>query len=129
MIDVEGLPIWGGLQLAPLSGARVVVAGFPYDESATYRRGARHAPALVRRLSAVMPPVDERGRCLGDVTLHDLGDLELGNSVATGWETAAARLSEVSPSSSGESEYECCSENPSAKPSLARNPSAQVSQL
>jgi agmatinase len=97
VIDVEGLPIWGGLQLAPLSEARVVVAGFAYDESATYRRGARHAPALMRRLSAVMPPVDERGRCLGDVTLHDLGDLELGSSVATGWETAAARLSEVRP--------------------------------
>ncbi len=63
MIDVEGLPIWGGLQVAPPSEARVVVAGFPYDESATYRRG----------------------------------DLELGSSVATGWETAAARLAEVRP--------------------------------
>ena len=97
MIDVEGLPIWGGLRLAPLSEARVVVAGFPYDESATYRRGVRQAPALMRRLSAVMPPMDERGRCLRDVTLHDLGDLELGSSVATGWETAAARLAEVRP--------------------------------
>ena len=54
--------MWGGLQLAPLSEARVVVAGFPYDESATYPPGARQAPALMRRLSAVMPPVDERGR-------------------------------------------------------------------
>ena len=62
MIDVEGRPMWGGLQLAPLSEARVVVAGFPYDESATYPPGARQAPALMRRLSAVMPPVDERGR-------------------------------------------------------------------
>jgi len=97
VIDVQGLPAWGGLRPAPLSAARVALAGVPYDESATYRRGARHAPAHIRRLSAVMPPIDERGRCFGDLTLHDLGDLELGSSVATGWEAAAQRLTEVPP--------------------------------
>ena len=95
MIDVEGLPAWGGLLSAPRSEARVVVAGVPYDGSATYRHGACHAPALMRRLSGVMPPVDERGHGFGDLTLHDLGDLELGSSVATGWEAAARRLSGV----------------------------------
>lgn len=95
MIDVHGLPAWGGLRPAPLSAARVAVAGIPYDGSATYRRGASHAPARMRRLSAVMPPIDERGRCFGDLTLHDLGDLELGNSVAAGWQSAAQRMAEL----------------------------------
>ena len=97
MIDVHGLPEWGVLTSAPLSAARVAVAGVPYDRSATYRRGARHAPAHIRRLSAVMPPVDERGRCFGDLTVCDLGDLELGNSAATGWPAVAERLAEVPP--------------------------------
>jgi len=97
VIDVHGLPEWGGLTSAPLSAARVAVAGVPYDRSATYRRGARHAPAHIRRLSAVMPPVDERGRCFGDLTVCDLGDLELGNSAATGWPAVAERLAEVPP--------------------------------
>lgn len=95
MIDVSGLPAWAGLRVAPPSEARVVVAGIPYDESATYRRGARHAPAHLRRLSAVMSPVDELGRDFGDLTIHDLGDLELGDSVASGWPAAADRLAEV----------------------------------
>ena len=92
MIDVEGLPTWGGLQMAPLSEARVAVAGFPYDESATYRRGARDAPALMRRLSAVMPPVDERGRCFADVTLHDLAHPDLCVSSRGGRWTCGCRL-------------------------------------
>ena len=94
---MHGLPPWGGLPSAPLAAARVAVAGVPYDESATYRRGARHAPAQMRRLSAVMPPVDERGRCFGDLTLCDLGDLDLGSSVAAGWQAAAERLADVPP--------------------------------
>ena len=95
MIDVEGLPAWGGLLSAPASDARAAVAGIPYDGSATYRHGARYAPALIRGLSGVMPPVDERGHGFEDLTLHDLGDLELGSSVMTGWEAAASRLGEV----------------------------------
>ncbi|HKA50210.1 MAG TPA: arginase family protein [Candidatus Dormibacteraeota bacterium] len=97
MIDVEGLPAWAGLPPAPLSAARVAVAGIPYDGSATYRRGARHAPAHMRRLGAVMPPIDECGRCFGDLTVGDLGDLALGDSVATGWQAAAQLLAEVPP--------------------------------
>ena len=97
MIDVHGLPAWCGLRPAPLAAARVAVAGIPYDGSATYRRSASHAPARMRRLSAVMPPIDERGRCFGDLTLHDLGDLELGDSVAAGWQAAAQRMAELPP--------------------------------
>jgi arginase family enzyme len=81
LIDVRGLKEWGGLPQVPLSAARFVVAGIPYDGSAVYRRGAAEAPAAIRRLSAIMPPMDERGRPLPDLALHDLGDLDLGASV------------------------------------------------
>ena len=64
MIDVQGLPAWGGLPPAAPADARVVVAGIPYDGSAVYRRGAAEAPGVLRGLSAVMPPLDERGRSL-----------------------------------------------------------------
>ena len=98
MIDVQGLPAWGGLPAAKLAAARVVVAGVPYDGSAVYRRGAAEAPGVLRGLSAVMPPLDERGRSLAAVTLHDLGDLDLGASVEHGWPALADRLAAV-PSS------------------------------
>lgn len=97
MIDVSGLPRWAGLPAAPPGGARVVVAGIPYDESATYRRGAAQAPGHLRRLSAVMPPVDENGRLLGNLSVHDMGDLDLGRSAETGWREVADRLAEVRP--------------------------------
>lgn len=70
----------------------MVVAGVPYDGSAVYRRGAARAPGAIRRLSAVIPPVDERGRLLAGLKIHDLGDLELGPSVEQGWPGVAERL-------------------------------------
>jgi guanidinopropionase len=97
VIDVKGLPAWGGLPAAPPAAARVVVAGIPYDGSAVYRRGAAEAPSVVRGLSAVMPPLDERGRSIAAVTLHDLGDLDLGGGVEHGWPRVADRLAEVPP--------------------------------
>jgi guanidinopropionase len=97
MIDVTGLPPWGGLREAPAADASIVVAGIPYDRSAVYRGGAAEAPAAIRRLSAVMPPLDERGRHLGSLTLHDLGDLDLGASVGDGWPQVADRLAAVPP--------------------------------
>ncbi len=97
MIDVTGLPVWGGLPAASPEEAAVVVAGIPYDRSAVYRGGAAEAPAAIRRLSAVMPPLDERGRHLGHLTMHDLGDLDLGRSVEQGWRAAADRLAAVPP--------------------------------
>ncbi|HYW26202.1 MAG TPA: arginase family protein [Terriglobales bacterium] len=95
MIDVTGLPVWGGLPEAEPEEASIVVAGIPYDRSAVYRGGAAEAPAAIRRLSAVMPPLDERGRHLDGLTLHDLGDLDLGASVEHGWRAVADRLAAV----------------------------------
>jgi agmatinase len=98
VIDVRGLPAWGGLLAAGAeSEARAVVAGIPYDGSATYRRGAAEAPSVIRALSAIMPPLDERGRSLAGVTLDDLGDLDLGPSVEHGWPAVADRLAAVPP--------------------------------
>jgi len=97
MIDVTGLPVWGGLPPSLPDQASVVVAGIPYDRSAVYRGGAADAPSAIRRLSAVMPPLDERGGSLTHLTLHDLGDLDLGASVEHGWMAAADRLTAVPP--------------------------------
>jgi agmatinase len=98
LIDLRGLDDWGGLSQVSVEEARVVVAGIPYDGSAVYRRGAAEAPAALRRLSAIMPPLDERGRRLDRLTLHDIGDLDLGQSVEGGWAAAAERLAAIPPS-------------------------------
>jgi agmatinase len=95
LIDVRGLEGWGGLPQVPLAEAGVVVAGIPYDGSAVYRRGAAEAPAAIRRLSAIMPPLDERGRRFGDLALHDLGDLEMGASAESGWPGIAQALEAI----------------------------------
>ena len=97
MIDVAGLDAWGGLAGVPREQASVVVAGIPYDGSAVYRKGAARAPSEIRRLSAVMPPVDERGRSLAGVRVHDIGDLDLGAAVETGWRQVADELAAVPP--------------------------------
>jgi agmatinase len=95
VIDVRGLEEWAGLPQVPLSEARVVVAGIPYDGSAVYRRGAAEAPAAIRRLSAIMPPLDERGRPFPALALHDLGDLAMGASVEGGWPALAEQLAAI----------------------------------
>ncbi len=97
MINLEGLRPWAGLPQAALEEASVVIAGIPYDGSAVYRRGAAQAPATLRRLSAAVPPVDERGRFLDDVTLHDLGDLDAGDDIERSWESVAGRLAAIPP--------------------------------
>ena len=98
MIEVAGLDAWAGLAGAPRDQAGVVVAGIPYDGSAVYRKGAAEGPSAIRRLSAVIPPVDERGRSLAALRVHDLGDLDLGESVEEGWGTVADLLAQVPPS-------------------------------
>jgi len=97
VINLEGLRPWAGLPQAALEEASVVIAGIPYDGSAVYRRGAAQAPATLRRLSAAVPPVDERGRFLDDVTLHDLGDLDAGDDIERSWESVAGRLAAIPP--------------------------------
>jgi agmatinase len=94
LIDVTGLKPWGGLAGAP-QGASVTLAGIPYDGSATYRKGAAEAPDRIRSLSGVMPPVTEDGRLLSGIAVHDLGNLDPGDSIETGWKAVAERLAAV----------------------------------
>ena len=74
-----------------------MVAGIAYDGSAVYRKGAALAPAAIRRLSPVMPPVTESGTALVELGLHDLGDLDGGDSIEESWEGIARRLGEAPP--------------------------------
>lgn len=94
MIDVTGLKPWGGLAGAP-AGANVTLAGIPYDGSAVYRKGAAQAPDRIRSVSGVMPPVTEEGRLLAGVAVHDMGDLQVGGDIESGWKIVADRLAEV----------------------------------
>ena len=92
-MNLDGLLPWGGL----VGGTPpdVVVAGIPYDGSAVYRRGAAQAPQRIRQLSAAMPPVTEEGHLLTGLHVQDLGDLEVGTEIETGWMDAMNRLAAV----------------------------------
>lgn len=74
----------------------MALAGIPYDGSAAYRRGAAEAPAALRALSAVIPPVSEEGVPF-DYRLHDLGDHSMAGGVESGWAEAADRLAAIPP--------------------------------
>ena len=75
----------------------VVVAGIPYDGSAVYRKGAAIAPRVLRQLSAAMPPVTEDGHLLTGLRVKDIGDLDAGRDIETGWMDPMQRLAEVPP--------------------------------
>ena len=93
---LDGLRPWGGL--AGGSDPTIVVAGIPYDGSAVYRKGAAQAPQRMRELSAALPPVTEEGRLMTAVRVHDIGDVDAGASIETGWQAPADRLADVPPS-------------------------------
>jgi agmatinase len=97
-MNLAGLRPWGGLAGNPLNAADIVLAGIPYDGSAVYRKGAALAPMRIRDLSAVMPPVTEDGRPLAGLKVHDLGDLDAGAEIESGWSKVADSLAAV-PSS------------------------------
>jgi agmatinase len=95
LIDLTGLLPWAGLAGASPADADVAIGGIPYDGSAVYRKGAAQAPARIRALSPVMPPVTEEGRHLFGMALHDLGDLDAGPEIEAGWRAAADRLASI----------------------------------
>jgi len=98
-MNVEGLRSWGGLERDGEGPADIVVAGIPYDGSAVYRKGAAFGPREMRLLSAAMPPVTEDGRLLAGLRVQDIGDLDPGPEIETGWLTVAERLADVPPES------------------------------
>jgi len=95
MMDLTGLLPWAGLAGATLAEADVAIGGIPYDGSAVYRKGAAQAPARIRSLSPVMPPVTEDGRHLFGMAVHDLGDLDAGLEIEAGWRSIAATLAAI----------------------------------
>jgi agmatinase len=96
-MNLDGLRPWGGLAGGSPESADVVVAGIPYDGSAVYRKGAALAPQRIRSLSAAMPPVTEDGRLLTGLQVADLGDLDAGPDIETGWSKVADQLARVPP--------------------------------
>jgi agmatinase len=99
-VNIDGLRPWAGLAAtASQEPADIVVAGIPYDGSAVYRKGAAIAPRLIRQLSSVMPPVTEDGRVMRGCHVKDIGDLDVGREIETGWFTVADRLADVAPES------------------------------
>jgi len=94
-MNLDGLRPWAGLAGGSFESAEVVVAGIPYDGSAVYRKGAAVAPQRMRSLSAAMPPVTEDGRLLTGLRLHDLGDLDAGTDIESGWPKVADQLLRV----------------------------------
>jgi len=94
-VNLDGLRPWGGL----VGGqpADVVVAGIPYDGSAVYRKGAALAPETIRGMSPVMPPVTEEGHLLTGLRVMDIGDLDAGKDIETGWMDPMQRLAEIPP--------------------------------
>jgi agmatinase len=99
-MNLEGLRPWAGLATnASQEPADIVVAGIPYDGSAVYRKGASIGPRSIRELSSVMPPVTEDGLVMRGCHVKDIGDLDVGREIETGWLTVAERLADVPPES------------------------------
>lgn len=97
-MNIEGLRPWGGLVVNEARDeVDIVLAGIAYDGSAVYRKGAALAPGRIRQLSAVMPPVTEDGRVLTRLRVKDIGDLDAGAEIQSGWISPADRLSRVPP--------------------------------
>ena len=96
-MNLDGLRPWGGLAGGSPDSADVVVAGIAYDGSAVYRKGAALAPERIRSLSAAMPPVTEDGRLLTGLQVADIGDLDAGLDIESGWSKVAERLSRIPP--------------------------------
>src|ERR1700687_2163318 len=97
-MNLDGLRPWAGLAGGSLESGDVVGAAIPYDGAAVSRKGAALAPQRIRSLSAAMPPVTEGGRLLTEMRLHDLGDLDAGADIASGWPQGAAHLARTAPS-------------------------------
>jgi len=62
---------------ASFEQSKIVILGCPYDGSASFRPGARFGPSAIRRASWGIETFGPYfGRDLGQLSLHDMGDLE-----------------------------------------------------
>jgi agmatinase len=63
---------------ASFEKSRAVILGCPYDGSASFRPGARFGPSAIRRASWGIETFSPySGRDLSQLSVHDMGDLEL----------------------------------------------------
>ncbi len=63
---------------ASFEQSKIVILGCPYDGSASFRPGARFGPSAIRRASWGIETFSPYfGRDLNQLTVHDMGDLEL----------------------------------------------------
>jgi agmatinase len=63
---------------ASFKKSKIVLLGCPYDGSASFRPGARFGPSAIRRASWGIETFSPYfGRDLSELSIHDMGDLEL----------------------------------------------------
>lgn len=90
-LHVSAQDNFGGCQIS-LERACFVVVGVPFDSTSTYRSGAKFAPRAIREASLNIERYSIRsGLDLGDVKIHDLGDLHISGNVGE----TLTRLEEV----------------------------------
>ena len=69
--------VFSGIQ-KPLEKARYVVFGVPFDNTSSYRSGARFMPAAVRQASLNIETYSFRAeKDIADLPMHDAGDLDV----------------------------------------------------
>lgn len=66
---------WSGLTTSA-DNAPIGLLGVPFDSAVSFRPGAAHAPASLRRYSQFMTPVTEEGRRLPSACIRDYGDVD-----------------------------------------------------
>lgn len=75
---VNRFPDWFADAEASFDASRFVIAGLPYDATVSYRYGTALAPAAIRQAAWNIERWNIRnGVDLGEVPIHDMGDLEL----------------------------------------------------
>ena len=73
--------LWAGLNRPdlPPTEADVVMFGVPWDGNASFRKGAREAPRVLRSITYTAPPTTEDFDSLAGMRIRDLGDLDMSD--------------------------------------------------
>ncbi|MCK5627823.1 agmatinase [Candidatus Bathyarchaeota archaeon] len=87
--------VFSGLQ-KPHEKADFVVFGVPFDSTSTYRTGARFGPSAIRQASLNIETFSfQNGIDIEDVSLHDLGDIQVYGDAKRTIETVAMVVNEI----------------------------------
>ncbi len=68
---------WRGLKTGEPAEGDILILGVPFDGAVSNARGAAEAPANLRKLTAMTPPVSEEGLDLRKLIIADRGDVNL----------------------------------------------------